>query len=103
MNENESEELNPTPPELEIIIDKFERLSLTPTPSPPSLVVSEPTSKHFAEIEQTSQSQKKKSSMAVRIGRGVAGRRRGRPVANAEVLETVQQIQARFEDRKSVV
>ena len=36
MNENESEELNPTPPELQTIVDKFERLSLTPAPSPPS-------------------------------------------------------------------
>ena len=90
MNENESEELNPTPPELEIIVHKFERLSLTPAPSSPSLVVLEPTSMHFPEIEQTSQSQKKKSSMVVRIGRGAAGRRRGRPVANLEVLETMQ-------------
>ena len=32
--------------------------------------------------------------MAVRIGRGGVGRRRGIPVANAEVLETMQQIQA---------
>ena len=36
--------------------------------------------------------------MAVRIGRGGgAGRRRGRPVANAEVLETIQKIKARLE------
>ena len=28
MNENEYEELNPTPPELETIVSKFERLSL---------------------------------------------------------------------------
>ena len=35
--------------------------------------------------------------MAVRIGRGGVGRRRGRPIANAEVLETMQQIQAILE------
>ena len=36
--------------------------------------------------------------MAIRIIRGGgAGRRRGRPVANVEVLETMQQIQARLE------
>ena len=34
--------------------------------------------------------------MAIRIGLGGVGRR-GRPVANAEVLETMQQIQARLE------
>ena len=34
--------------------------------------------------------------MAIKIGRGGAGRRRGRPVANTEVLETMQQIQARL-------
>ena len=98
MNENRKEELNPTPPELEIIVDKFERLSLTPALSPPSLVVSEPTSKHLPEIEQNFQCQKKKSSMAIRIGRGAASRRRGTPVANAKVLETMQQIQARLEE-----
>ena len=97
MNENEYEELNSNPPELETIVIKFERISLTSAPSPPSLVVSEPTSKNLPEIGQTSQSQKKKSSMAVRIGRGAVGRRKGRPVANVEVLETMQQIQARLE------
>lgn len=66
-------------------------------PTLPSFVVSEQTSEHFLDIEQVSKSQKKKSSMAVRVGRGAAGRRRGRPVANAEVLETMQQIQARLE------
>ena len=35
--------------------------------------------------------------MAVRIGRGGASRRRGRTVANVEVLETMQQIQTRLE------
>ena len=35
--------------------------------------------------------------MAIRIGTGAAGRRRGRLGANVEVLETMQQIQARLE------
>ena len=36
--------------------------------------------------------------MVAKIGRGGGvGRRRGRPVANVEVLETMQQIQARLE------
>ena len=35
--------------------------------------------------------------MVVRIGRGATGRRRGRKVANAEVLETMQQIEAKLE------
>ena len=39
---------------------------------------------------------KKKPNMVVRLGRG-GGRRRGRPVTNGEVLETMQQIQARLE------
>ena len=34
--------------------------------------------------------------MAVRVARG-AGRRRGRPVSNAEVLETLQRVQARLD------
>ena len=37
MNENNHKELNQTPPELEIIVSKFERLSLTLAPTLPSL------------------------------------------------------------------
>ena len=59
-------------------------------------MVSEQSSKNFLDTEKASKSQKKKSNMAVRIGRGGAGRRRGRLVTNAEVLETMQQIQARL-------
>ena len=97
MNENKNKELEQIPPELENIVSKFEQLSLMPAPTLPSFVVSKQTSEHFSNIEQVSKSQKKKSNMAVRIGRGVASRRRGRRVANAEVLETMQQIQARLE------
>lgn len=39
--------------------------------------------------------QRKKSTMAFRVGRGHG--RRGRPTANVEVMEVVQQMQARLE------
>ena len=60
---------------------------------------SEQSSEHFLDTKQASKSQKKKPNMAFRLGRGGgAGRRRGRLVANAEVLETMQQIQAILEE-----
>ena len=97
MTDSEKGDQDHIPPELENIVTKFEQLSLRPAPTLPSFVVSEQSSEHFSDTEQASKSQKKKSSMAVRIGRGGADRRRGRPVANAEVLETMQQIKSRLE------
>ena len=96
MNESGNKELEQIPPELENIVQKFEQLSLKPAPTLPSFVVSKQSSNHFLDIEQASKGQKKKSSMAVRIGKGGVGRRTGTPVANAEVLETMKQIQARL-------
>lgn len=63
----------------------FELLSITPTPRPPFVV-----SEQIIDIEQDLKEQKKKSNMAFRVGGRGGGRRRGQPVANAEVLEVVQ-------------
>ena len=106
MTENGNKDQEQIPPELENIVEKFEHLSLMPAPTLPSFVVleqtlkqpSEQSSEHFPDTEQASKSQKKKSNMAFRLGRGGgAGRRRGRPVANVELLENIQQIQSRLE------
>ena len=50
------------------------------------------------DTEQDLKDQEKKSNMAYRVGRGGGvGRRRGRPVANVEVMEVMKQMQARLE------
>ena len=56
-------------------------------------------SEQHLDTERDLKVQEKKSNMAYRVGRGGgAGRRRGRPVANAEVMEVMQQMQARLEE-----
>ena len=74
------------PPDVEAIVSKFESLSITPTSSPPFVVSEQPL-----DTEQDLKDQEKKSNMTYRVGReGGASRRRGRPVANAEVIEVMQ-------------
>ena len=78
---------------LEEIVMRFEILSLTPTSKPP-LVVSE----QHLDTERDLKDQENKSNMAYRVGRGGgASRRRRRLVANAEVMEVMQQMQAILE------
>jgi len=67
--------------DIEDISIKFERLSLEPA-SGPSLVVSEPAT----DIELNLRSRRR---MAFRIGRG-------RPVANAKIMESLEELQARL-------
>ena len=73
------------PPTLEEIISAFERLSLTPATRPPFVVPKQPI-----DTEQDLNDQKKKSNMAFRVGGRGGGRRRGRPIANAKILEAMQ-------------
>ena len=81
------------PPKLEEIVSSFERLSLTPTFIPPLAVLEQ-----LIDTEHDLKDQKNKSNMAFRVeGRRGGGRRRGRPIANAEVLEAMQHMQARLE------
>lgn len=92
MTETEKEIEEELPHALEKIISGFERLSLTPATRPPFVVSEQPTN-----TEQDLKDQKKKSNMVLRVGGRGGGQRRGRPVANVEVLEAMQQMQARLE------
>ena len=93
MTDIQKETREEVPPKLEEIISGFERLSLTPAPRP-SLVLAE----KLIDTNQDLNNQKKKSNMAFRVGgRRGGGQRRGRPIANAEVSEAMQQMQARLE------
>ncbi len=80
------------PLELIEIISRFERSSITLEPRPPFVV-----SEHPTDTKNDLKDQKKKSNMAFRVGGRGGGRRRERPVANVEVLEAMQQMQARLE------
>jgi len=75
--------------DVEELAGKLGRLSLTPAPSP-SLVVSEPST----DIELNLRSGRR---MALRVGRGRGRGGRGRPVANAELMETVEELRARVD------
>ena len=79
-------------PEVEEIVARSERLSISPAPKPP-LVVSEPP----FDTELNLRCRRRKVNMAFRVGRGRGGGERGQPVANAEVMEVVQQMQARLD------
>lgn len=92
MTEIEKEVEEELPPTLEEIIFGFERLSITPATKPPFVVSEQPT-----DTEQDLKDQKIKSNMGFRVGGRGGGRRRGRPVANVEVLEAMQQMKARLE------
>ena len=81
------------PPKLEEIVARFESLSLKPVSRPP-LVISE----QHLNTERDLKDQEKKSNMAYRVGwGGGVGWRRGKPVANVEVMEVMQQMQAKLE------
>lgn len=69
-------------PELEEIVSSFECLSISPTPQPPFVV-----SKQLKDTEQDLRGQRKKYTIALRVGRE-RGRRR-RPIANVQVMEVV--------------
>ena len=74
--------------EVEDIISQFGRLTLLPAPKPPSLVVLEQP----VDTELNLRSNRRKSNMAFRARRGRGCGRRGRPVANAEVMEAMKQM-----------
>ena len=73
--------------DIEELASRLGRLPLTPTPMP-SLVVSEPST----DIELNLRSGRR---MAFIVGRGRGGR--GRPVANAELMETIEELRARVD------
>ena len=75
--------------DVEELIGKFGKLSITPEVLP-SLVVSEPTT----DIELNLKSGRR---MAFRVGRGRGRGGRGRPAADAELMETVEELQARVD------
>lgn len=75
--------------EIKEIAVKLERLSLTYAPSP-SLVVSNPTT----DIELNLRSKRR---MAFRVGRGQGRGGRGQPVANVEIMETIEELRARLD------
>ena len=70
--------------EIKEIVSKIERLSLTPTTRPPLVV-----SKHDNNTKQSFKGRRRRFNMAFRVGRGCGGRRGGRSIANAEVMEVM--------------
>lgn len=75
--------------DIEELAGRLVRLSLTPA-TPPSLVVSEPST----DIELNLRSGRR---MAFRVGRGRGRGGRGQRVANAELMETVEELRARVD------
>ena len=79
-------------PDIEEIVARLERLSISPAPRPPLVVSEQPV-----DTELNLRSKRRKSNMAFRVGRGRGRGRRGRLVANLEVIEAMQQMHARLE------